>query len=90
MLLALFLTCCTFSAQDKYDTRQLLGKWEADNTQPGLKVTVEFRNDDKIEITVDFQGKPQKAEGKYKLEGESLTLSFNRNGKDNHHNEGGE
>lgn len=84
MVLTLLLAC-TLSMQDKYEAKQLLGKWETDNTQPGLKVIIEFHKDDKIEVSVDFQGKLQKAEGKYKLEGESLTLLFNRNGKETHH-----
>lgn len=85
MHFALLFIACTLLVQDKYEAKQLLGKWEADNTQPGLKVTVEFHKEDKIEISIDFQGKQQKAEGKYKLEAESLTFIFNRNGKDNHH-----
>jgi uncharacterized protein (TIGR03066 family) len=76
MFLALFLTCCTLPMQDKYDARQLLGKWEIDNVQPGLKAHIEFQKDDKLEISVDFQGKQQKTEGTFKLEGDVLTFTF--------------
>ena len=81
-LLALFLCISVIDAQDKYDARLPLGKWEPDNAPPGLKATIEFQKDNKIEISVDFQGKQQKTEGTYKLEGESLTFKFTRDGKD--------
>ncbi len=75
------LLVCTLSMQDKYEARQLLGKWEPDNLQLGLKTYMEFQKEDKIEISVDFQGKQQKTEGTFKLEGDALTLTFAKDKK---------
>ena len=70
------------SAQAKYETKQLLGKWELGEVPPRVKAIIEFQNDNKIEINVDFQGNQQKRIGTYQLKGETLTLTFRRDGND--------
>ncbi len=81
-LLALFFHLSVIHAQDKYDAKLLVGKWEPDTAPPGLKATIEFQKNDKIEINLDYQGKQQKMEGTYKLEGDALTFHFTKDGKD--------
>lgn len=65
-------------ADDKIDGKKLVGKW-----QPTEKtVTVEFQKEGKMVITVEIGGKPEKVEGKYKLDGNKLSVVVSAGGKD--------
>jgi uncharacterized protein (TIGR03066 family) len=78
-LFALALLVVTPSyADDKIDAKLLLGKWEptGDKIPPGLKAVIEFQKDDKVVVEVDFQGKSQKIEGKYKVDGNKMEMTM--------------
>ncbi len=78
-LFALALIVVTPSlADDKIDGKLLLGKWEptGDKVPPGLKAVIDFQKDDKVVVEVDFNGKSQKIEGKYKIDGNKLEMTM--------------
>lgn len=79
----LLATVCTAAAfQDKIDGKLLIGKWEPEKAPPGLKLVLEFLKEDKLKIEAEVQGKQEKMEGTYKLEGDKLTINLNREGKE--------
>ncbi|HMO37218.1 MAG TPA: lipocalin family protein [Gemmatales bacterium] len=84
--MALILFGNTLHAQEKYEVKQLLGKWEPADLPAGFKVVMEFKKDDKFEASIDAQGRVEKVEGTYKLQGNVLKLQFNKDGKEESRN----
>ena len=73
-----FLTFSAVQARDEIDAKLLLGKWEitGDKLPAGAKATVEFQKDDKLVVEIELQGKQQKVEGKYKVDGNKLEMTM--------------
>lgn len=77
------LAVCTASAFDeKIDSAKLIGKWAPEKVPPGLKIVMEFAKDNKIKLDVDFQGKSEKVEGTYKLEGDAFSMTLSKDGQE--------
>jgi uncharacterized protein (TIGR03066 family) len=64
--------------EKKIDAAKLVGKWEmtksSDENAPKGAI-VEFTKDGKLTITVDLNGKKLEIGGKYKVEGDQLTVT---------------
>ena len=75
--LALLVVTPTY-ADEKIDAKLLIGKWEptGDKLPPGIKAVIEFQKDDKVVVDVEFQGKSQKIEGKYKVDGNKMEMTM--------------
>jgi uncharacterized protein (TIGR03066 family) len=67
------LVCCEVSADDKIDAKKLVGKWTP-KKEPGAMV-VEFAGDGKMTVTTVIDGKENKMEGSYKVDGKKLVLT---------------
>ncbi len=77
MLFGLILLAPTSSyMQDKIDGKLLIGKWELQNGTKGLKVTLEYKKDNKLNIEVESEGVFEKFNGTYQLEGDKLDSKF--------------
>lgn len=86
-LLALsFVVLAAFavSAYDgKIDGKLLIGKWTPEKEPAqGFKIVMEFAKENKLKIAVDFQGKQEKVEGTYKLEGDQFSMTLSKDGQD--------
>jgi uncharacterized protein (TIGR03066 family) len=68
------------SADDKkVDPAKLVGKWELTKSESGNApkgAIVEFMKDNKLTITVDFNGKSLTLNGTYKVDGDKLTVTI--------------
>ena len=64
--------------KDKVDLKKLMGKWEPMDG----KVIIEFADKGKLVMTVDLDGKSEKVEGTYKLDGKKLEVAMNIAGKE--------
>ncbi|MFT3880295.1 MAG: hypothetical protein QM703_11615 [Gemmatales bacterium] len=49
---------------------------------PGLKIVMEFVKDNKIKLEVEFQGKQEKVEGTYKLDGDQFSMTLSKDGQE--------
>jgi uncharacterized protein (TIGR03066 family) len=58
--------------KDKIDLKKLMGKWEPKEG----KVLIEFADKGKLVLSVDANGKGQKFEGTYKLDGNRLEIDI--------------
>lgn len=67
---------------EKIDGKKLLGKWEPAEVAKGAKVVVEFMKEGKVRVDVEFGGKKDKVEGQYKLDGNKLTVTIAKGGKE--------
>jgi uncharacterized protein (TIGR03066 family) len=83
-ILAAFAAAIVFvgvvSADDKkIDATKLVGKWEltksTDENAPKGAI-VEFTKDNKVSITIDFNGKSIELNGTYKVDGDKLTVKI--------------
>lgn len=72
----------TLAFDEKIDAKLLIGKWEPEMAPPGIKVVMEFKKEDKLEINIEVQGKQEKVEGTYKVEGNKLTVTMKREGQE--------
>ena len=59
--------------QEKFDGKLLVGKWEPKAPKPGELTLLELTKDGKLAAAAEVGGKPAKAEGTYKLDGDRLT-----------------
>jgi uncharacterized protein (TIGR03066 family) len=77
--LVLMLACGTAFAEEKFDAKKLVGKWEPTAPKKGDAMVMEFTKDGKVIVTGSLDGKEVKIEGTYKLDGEKLSfkLTFN-------------
>jgi uncharacterized protein (TIGR03066 family) len=84
---ALLFSCATFAGaagqdkdkdKDKVELKKLMGKWEPKDG----KIVIEFADKGKLVMTVDINGKSEKIEGTYKLEGTKLDVVINFLGKE--------
>ena len=82
LLLASVCSVAAFQEKDKIDGKLLIGKWEPEKAPPGGKVVIEFLKDDKLKVEIEVQGKQEKLEGTYKLEGNQLTIIMKREGQE--------
>jgi uncharacterized protein (TIGR03066 family) len=68
------------SADDKkIDPAKLVGKWELTKSESGNApkgAIIEFKKDNKLSITVDFNGKSLTLDGTYKVDGDKLTVTI--------------
>ena len=68
------------SADDKkIDPAKLVGKWELTKSESGNApkgALIEFMKDNKMTITVDFNGKSLTLNGTYKVDGDKLTVTI--------------
>ncbi|HQR06453.1 MAG TPA: hypothetical protein PLN21_06500 [Gemmatales bacterium] len=80
----LMFGACTLSAfDDKIDSAKVIGKWSPEKEPaPGFKIVMEFAKENKITIAVDFQGKSEKVEGTYKLDGDQLSMTLSKDGQE--------
>jgi uncharacterized protein (TIGR03066 family) len=69
------------AAQEKIDGNKLVGRWEP-TLLPGSLVVLEFTAKGTVTLTVDKGGKTSKAEGTYKLDGNTLDLALKLDGKE--------
>jgi uncharacterized protein (TIGR03066 family) len=67
-------------AQEAIDGKKLVGKWQPADKKDN--VTLEFTKDNKLVVTVDIGGKPEKVEGTYKLDGNKLSIAITFMGKE--------
>jgi uncharacterized protein (TIGR03066 family) len=58
--------------KDKIDPKKLLGKWEPKDS----KVVIEFAEKGKLTLSQDGDGKSQKFDGTYKLDGNRLEIAI--------------
>ena len=73
------LAFCSFTTasgqdkeKDKIDGKKLMGKWEPKEG----KVVIEFADKGKLTLSVDADGKAQKFDGSYKLDGNRLEIAI--------------
>jgi uncharacterized protein (TIGR03066 family) len=68
------------SADDKkIDPAKLVGKWEltkSESNNAPKGAIIEFKKDNKLSITVDFNGKSLELSGTYKVDGDKLTVTI--------------
>ena len=82
-----FAGAATAEEKDKkIDAGKFVGKWEltksGDEGAPKGAI-VEFTKDNKVSITLDFNGKEFKMEGTYKVDGDKITVKLKTpDGKD--------
>src|SRR5436309_3232157 len=67
---------------EKIDAKKLVGKWEPGDGKKDAKVTIEFTKDGKLQIVAEFNGKSEKAEGTYKLDGNKLDVTLKLGGQE--------
>lgn len=63
------------------DSKLLVGKWEPKAPKPGELTSLELTKDGKLVAVAEVGGKPAKAEGTYKLDGEKLTYEVTFQGE---------
>jgi uncharacterized protein (TIGR03066 family) len=61
----LAMTCMLRAADEQIDIKKLYGKWELAEAKKGQSMTLEFKEDMTIHLTVGETGKEVKLEGKY-------------------------
>jgi uncharacterized protein (TIGR03066 family) len=81
-LAAFVLVSLNARAEDKADKDKLLGKWEAVKGELPAGSTVEFTKDGKIKVSVKQEGKTEKHDGTYKLDGGTITVTHKRDGEE--------
>jgi uncharacterized protein (TIGR03066 family) len=66
------------------DAKKLVGKWELVERSTTVKVVVEFSKDGKLSVSETTNGKEEKSEGTYKVEGNKVitTLKTDRSDGD--------
>lgn len=74
VLFALAAGAAGTAADDKIDTKKLLGKWEPKDAKKDVKIVLEFAKDGKLVVTSPGPEKESRLEGTYKLDGNKLTL----------------
>ena|SRR5437764_11434790 len=75
-LAVLLVVAAGVSADDKFDAAKLVGKWELREPPQGVKAVVEFAKDGKLQFNFTFDGKTDKVDGTYKLDGDTLTADL--------------
>jgi uncharacterized protein (TIGR03066 family) len=79
-LAVLLVASAGVSADDAVDAKKLIGKWELKELPKdfpaGVTATAEFTNDGKLTVVFTFDGKSDKTEGTYKLDGNKLSVEF--------------
>ena len=66
-------------ADDKIDEKKLVGKWEltkSDDENAPKGAVIEFTKDNKLTVTIEFNGKELKLNGTYKVDGNKLTVKL--------------
>ncbi|AWM39398.1 hypothetical protein GobsT_22810 [Gemmata obscuriglobus] len=83
MALALAAGTAAGAADEKFDAKKLIGKWQPikskkgeDKSKKSESMVVEFTKDGKVVLTDGAEGKEVKIEGTYKLEGDKLTFAL--------------
>lgn len=70
------------AADEKIDAKKLIGKWEpAKPEKDAPKMVLEIADKGKFTLHVTIEGKTEKIEGTYKLEGNKLDIEMSFNGK---------
>ena len=64
--------------KDKVELKKLMGKWEPKDG----KIVVEFADKNKLVMSLDLDGKSEKIEGTYKLDGNKLDIAMSFLGKE--------
>jgi len=78
--LGVLLVASAGLTQEKIDAKKIIGKWSpVDNKD---SIIVEFTKDNKLVLSVVFEGKTEKLEGTYKLDGNKLTIVVAPKGKE--------
>jgi uncharacterized protein (TIGR03066 family) len=67
------VVCCGLSADEKIDTKKLVGKWTP-KKEAGAMV-VEFAKDGKLTVVTVVDQKEHKMEGTYKVDGRKLIMT---------------
>ena len=78
LILAGFVGAGQNKDKDKVDLKKLMGKWEPKDG----KIVIEFADKGKLIMTLDLDGKSEKLEGTYKLDGNKLEVAISFLGKD--------
>ncbi len=81
-LMVLALAGFAGAADEKYDIKMLLGKWEPVDGKKDGSATIEFADKGKLTIIVEFMGKNETVEGGYKLDGDKLEITIAFAGKE--------
>jgi uncharacterized protein (TIGR03066 family) len=79
----LVLAGFTGAADDKIDTKKLIGKWEP--AKPGKdepSFVLEFADKGKFTVSFTVGGKTEKIEGTYKVDGNKIEVAMSLNGKE--------
>jgi uncharacterized protein (TIGR03066 family) len=76
MAAVLALACGVTAADEKIDGSKIVGKWEPKMPKKGENMKLEFTKDLKLIATNAANGKEEKAEGTYSLEGNKLTFKM--------------
>jgi uncharacterized protein (TIGR03066 family) len=58
--------------KDKVDPKKLVGKWEPKEG----RIVIEFADKGKLSLSIDSEGKSQKFDGTYKLDGNRLEVAI--------------
>ncbi|MBP3955259.1 TIGR03066 family protein [Gemmata sp. G18] len=70
------------AADEKIDAKKLIGKWEpAKAEKDGPKMVLEIGEKDKFTLHVTVNGKTEKIDGTYKLDGNKLEVEMSFGGK---------
>lgn len=76
MVLALAFGTTATAADEKFDSKKLVGKWEPAKPKKGEAMVMEFTKDGKLTVTGEMNGKEVKIEGTYKLDGDKLSFAL--------------
>lgn len=72
--------CSGLSADDKkgekIDAKLLVGKWSPKGDKAPVPMTLEFTKDGKVSLVAGPEGKEERSEGTYTLEGNKLSLKM--------------
>lgn len=76
MVLVLALGTTATAADEKFDAKKLVGKWEPAAPKKGEAMVMEFTKDGKLTVTGKMNDKDVKIEGTYKLDGDKLSFAL--------------
>jgi uncharacterized protein (TIGR03066 family) len=69
------------AADEKIDAKKLLGKWELAKPDPKApKMVLEIMDKGKFTMTVELNGKSNKVDGTYKVDGNKIEIEMNIGG----------
>jgi uncharacterized protein (TIGR03066 family) len=73
--LAVLMAGAGLAADEKFDAKKLVGKWEPKEKKENGSFVIEFMKDGKLTFTGTGGGKEFKGDGTYKLDGNKLEMT---------------